>query len=64
MTRVVIYTNAWMFRKSNQKIGKSALKKGDSKKKPAQPKENDDHARRNMKVKEAPPKRSVLPDQL
>ena len=41
---------------SNQeKTEKSALKnpkKRDSKKKPAQPKENDDCARRNMKVKE------------
>ena len=44
---------AWMFRKSNQeKTEKSAPKKRDSKKKPAQPKENDDCARRNMKVKE------------
>ena len=43
---------AWMFRRPNQKIGKSAPKERDSKKKPAQPKENDDHARRNVKVKE------------
>ena len=44
---------AWMFRKSNQeKTEKSALKKRNSKKKKAQPKENDDHARRNGKVKE------------
>ena len=43
---------AWMFRRSNQKSEKSALKERDSKKKPAQPKENDDHARRNVKVKE------------
>ena len=43
---------AWMFRKSNQKTEKSALKERDSKKKPARPKENDDHARRNTKVKE------------
>ena len=43
----------WMLRKSNQeKTEKSALKKRDFKKKPAQPKGNDDHARRNMKVKE------------
>ena len=42
----------WMFRKSIQKTEKSALKEIDSKKKPAQPKENDDHARWNMKVKE------------
>ena len=41
---------AWMFRKSNQE--KSAPKKRDSKKKPARPKENDYHARRNMKVRE------------
>ena len=42
-----------MFKKSNQeKTEKSALKKRDSKKKPAQPKENDDSARRNEKVKE------------
>ena len=42
-----------MFKKSNQeKTEKSALKKRDSKKKPAQPKENDDRARRNEKVKE------------
>ena len=43
---------AWMFRRSNQKTEKSAPKERDSKKKPAQPKENDDHARRNVKVKE------------
>ena len=41
-----------MFRRSNQKTEKSAPKERDSKKKPAQPKEIDDHARRNMKVKE------------
>ena len=43
---------AWMFRRSNQKTEKSAPKERDSKKKPAQPKENDDRARRNVKVKE------------
>ena len=43
---------AWMFRRSNQKTEKSAPKERDSKKKPAQPRENDDHARRNVKVKE------------
>ena len=44
---------AWKFRKSNQeKTVKSASKKRDCEKKPAQPKENDDHARLNMKVKE------------
>ena len=43
---------AWMFRRSNQKTEKSAPKERDSKKKPAQPKENDDSARRNVKVKE------------
>ena len=43
---------AWMFRRSNQKTGKSAPKERDSKVKPAQPKENDDRARRNVKVKE------------
>ena len=43
---------AWMFRKSNQeKTEKSAPKERDSKKKPAQPKENDECARRNVKVK-------------
>ena len=41
-----------MFRKSNQKTEKSAPKERDSKKKPSQPKENDDRARRNVKVKE------------
>ena len=42
-----------MFKKSGQeKTKKSALKKRDSKKKPAQTKGNDDHARWNMKVKE------------
>ena len=45
-----------MFKRSNQEnIEKSAPKnpkKRDSKKKPAQPKENDDRARRNGKVKE------------
>ena len=40
-----------MFRRSKQKTEKSAPKERDSKKKPAQPKENDDHARRNVKVK-------------
>ena len=43
---------AWMFRRSNQKTEKSAPKERDSKKKPAQPKEIDDRARRNVKVKE------------
>ena len=42
---------AWMFRRSNQKTEKSAPKERDSKKKPAQPKENDDRARWNVKVK-------------
>ena len=40
-----------MFRKSNQKTEKSAPKERDSKKKTAQLKENDDRARRNVKVK-------------
>ena len=43
---------AWMFRRSNQKTEKSAPKERDSKKKSAQPKENYDRARRNVKVKE------------
>ena len=43
---------AWMFRRSNQKTEKSAPKERDSKKKPAQPKENDDRSRQNMKLKE------------
>ena len=43
---------AWMFRRSNQKTEKSTPKERDSKKKPAQPKENDDRAKRNVKVKE------------
>ena len=44
---------AWIFRKSIQeKTKKNALKKRDSKKKPAQPKETDDKARRYIKVKE------------
>ena len=43
---------AWMFRRSNQKTEKSAPKERDSKMKPAQPKENDDRARRNVKVRE------------
>ena len=43
---------AWMFKRSNQKTEKSAPKERDSKKKPAQPKENDDRARRYVKVKE------------
>ena len=43
---------AWMFRRSNQKTEKSAPKERDSKKKTAQPKENDDRARRYVKVKE------------
>ena len=56
--------NAWMFKKSNQEeTENSAPKKRDSKRKPAQLKESDDHARRSMKVKERV-KRSVLPDQL
>ena len=42
-----------MFKRSNQeKTEKSALKKKVSKKKPTQPKKNDDHVRRSMKVKE------------
>ena len=41
-----------MFKKTNQeKTGKSALKQRDSKKKPAQPKQNDGHARWKVKVK-------------
>ena len=36
---------AWMFRRSNQKTEKSAPKERDSKKKPAQPKKNDDRAK-------------------
>ena len=43
---------AWMFKRSNQKTEKSAPKERASKKKPAQPKENDDCAGWNMKVKE------------
>ena len=42
---------AWMFRSSNQKTEKSAPKVRDSKKKPAQPKGNDDRARGNVKIK-------------
>ena len=42
---------AWMFKRSNQKTEKSAPKERDSMKKPAQPKEKDDRARRNVKVK-------------
>ena len=61
---VDIYIPAWMFRKSNQKTEKSALKKGDSKKKQAQPKENDDRVRRNMKVKEGATKEECVADQL
>ena len=41
-----------MFRKSNQKTEKRAPKERDSKKKPTQPMENVDPAKRNMKVKE------------
>ena len=44
---------AWMFRRSNQKTGKCAPKERDSKKKPAQPKENDDRARLYVKVNES-----------
>ena len=47
-----IHVPAWMFRKSNQKIEKSAPKERDYKKKQAQPKENDDHARWNVKINE------------
>ena len=44
---------AWMFKKSTrEKTEKSAPKKRDSKRKLAQPKINDDHARWNVKVKE------------
>ena len=45
----------WMFeKKSNQEENKkSTLRKRDSKK-PAQPLENDNHARQKMKVKEIP----------
>ena len=41
-----------MFKRSNQKTEKSAVKERDSKEKPSQPKESDDHARGNVKVKE------------
>ena len=41
-----------MFRRSNQKTEKSASKERNSRKKPAQLKENDDCARRNVNVKE------------
>ena len=44
---------AWMFKRSNQKTENSTLKDKDSKKEPAQPKENNDRARRNVKVKGA-----------
>ena len=51
ITRVV--TSAWMFERSNQEqTEKSALKKRDSKKKQALPKENDVRARQSLKVKE------------
>ena len=44
---------AWMFKKSSQeKTKNSAPMKRDSKKKPAQPRGYDDHARWNMKVKD------------
>ena len=55
---------AWMFRRSNQKTEKSAPKERDSKMKPAQPKENDDRARRNVKVKEGATEEKCLLDQL
>ena len=51
---------AWMFRRSSQKTEKSAPKERDSKKKPAQPKENDDRARRNVKVKEGATKEKCV----
>ena len=41
---------AWMFKKSSQE--KTEKTERNSKKKPAQPKENDDRVRRNMKIKE------------
>ena len=45
--------SAWMFKKSSQeKIEKSALKKRHYKKKPTQPKENDDRARLKGKANE------------
>ena len=50
---------AWMFRKSNKKTEKSAPKERDSKKKPDQPRENDDRARRNVKVKEGATEKCV-----
>ena len=49
-----------MFKRSNQKTEKSAPKKRDTKKKPAQPKENDDRARRHMKVKEGSTKEKCV----
>ena len=54
MTRAVIYRLGCLTSlKSNQeKTEKSAPKKGDSNKKAAQPKLNDNHAKRSLKVKE------------
>ena len=46
--------------RSNQKTEKCAPKERDSKKKPAQPKENYDHARRNIKVKEGATERECV----
>ena len=50
-----------MFEKksSKEKTEKSALKKRDSKKKPAQPKENDDRARRKVKEIGRPGRRNA-----
>ena len=60
-----VHVPAWMFKKSNQEnTEKKKKKKRDSKKKPAQPRENGDHAKQNMKVKESATEEKCLPDQL
>ena len=51
ITRLVIYLLGCLG-SPTRRTEKRAQKERDSKKKPARPKENDDHARRNMKVKE------------
>ena len=56
ITRVVIYLLGCLTRRRQ----KSALKKRDSKKNPAQPKENDDHARPTVKVKEGATEEEIV----
>ena len=56
----MIYLPSMFKRSYQEKTEKSIQKKRDSKEKPAQPKESDDHARWNVKVKEGATKEECV----